>query len=56
MDITHNLKNLITGALVSGTLAVAGLGLAAGSALASHTWATGPYRGIRDNQLPRDRH
>jgi hypothetical protein len=32
MDITHNLKKITTGALVSGAVAVASLGLAAGTA------------------------
>jgi hypothetical protein len=32
MDMAYNLKKLTTGALVSGAVAVAGLGLAAGTA------------------------
>jgi hypothetical protein len=34
MDITHNLKKITTGALVSGAVAVAMLGLDAGAAQA----------------------
>lgn len=37
MDITHNLKKVTTGALVSGIVALAGLGLAPGSAVADPT-------------------
>ncbi len=53
MNITHNLKNLITGALVSGTLAVAGLGLAEGTANASEfRWCPGdpPPLGITNRR------
>jgi hypothetical protein len=37
MNTTHNLKRIISGALLSGALAVAGLGLAAGTAQAACT-------------------
>jgi hypothetical protein len=49
MDIAYNLKKLITGALVSGAVAVAGLGLAAGTADAKpFYWCPGdpPIMGV----------
>jgi hypothetical protein len=53
MDITHNLKKITAGALVSGAVAVAFLGLAPGSAHAGPTWATGPYQWCPGQPLPR---
>lgn len=42
MDITHNLKKIATGALVSGAVAVASLGLATGTANAgANRWCPG---------------
>jgi hypothetical protein len=43
MDITHHLKNLITGALVSGTLAVAALGLAWDTSVCHDFMTTGDH-------------
>jgi hypothetical protein len=52
MNATHNLKRVITGALLSGGVAVAGLGLATGTALADtgvqHHWCPGS----RDSTAP----
>src|ERR1700676_4123973 len=50
MNTTHNLKRIIAGALLSGGVAVAGLGLAAGTAHAD-TFG-GPYRWCPGQELP----
>jgi hypothetical protein len=57
MDITYNVKNLTTGALISGAVAVATLGLAAGTADAKpFYWCPGdpPIMGVDGNgkQVP----
>lgn len=48
MNTTHNLKRIIAGTLLSGGVAVAGLGLAAGTAQAlpngPYTWCPGQPR------------
>jgi hypothetical protein len=51
MDISHDLKSLTTRALVSGAIAVASLGLAAGSAQADPQ-SRGPFQWCPGQPLP----
>ena len=51
MDVTHNLKKITTGALVSGAVAVACLGLAAGTARANPQ-SQGPFQWCPGQPLP----
>jgi hypothetical protein len=51
MGITHNLKKIATVALVSGAVAVAGLGLAAGTAEADPQ-SSGPFQWCPGQPLP----
>lgn len=51
MDITHNLKKITTGALVSGAVAVASLGLATGTAQADPQ-SPGPFQWCPGQPLP----
>jgi hypothetical protein len=51
MDITHNLKKITTGALVSGAVAVAILGLSTGTAQAGPQ-SQGPFQWCPGQPLP----
>jgi hypothetical protein len=51
MDITHKLKKVAIGALMSGAVAVAGLGLAAGTAQADPQ-SHGPFQWCPGQPLP----
>ena len=51
MDITHNLKKIATGALVSGAVAVAFLGVATGTAQADPQ-SQGPFQWCPGQPLP----
>jgi hypothetical protein len=53
MDVTHNLKKITIGALVSGAVAVAGVALAAGTAQADPQ-SPGPFQWCPGQPLPGD--
>ena|ERR1700722_11649403 len=52
MNTTNTLKRIIAGALLSGGVAAAGIGLAAGTAQASPTHPRGPYEWCPGQRLP----
>ena len=51
MNTTHNVKRIIFGALLSGGVAVAGLGLGAGTAQA---YTYGPFQWCPGQDMPND--